>query len=259
MKDAVTSGLICLRNETDIEFRVCKLDYRLYEDDSFEYVFTPYYDMIDLLDKDTFQGIPGIDLDLRLPNYTRKNRVPTFIAERVPQKNRVDLYEILESLGMEYMDPILYLTKTPLQYFGDHFYVIPFAERKTIRISDLNGLPNTYTRVRAILDLVASGGSLLAQDGRPISGRDAFDALLPLYAMRACRRSSHLEAIPGRKHRQGKYKGRKPIGVDLDLFIAELHLVESGEKTAREAIRTLGINKDKLYRLKKTILRDIGD
>lgn len=51
-------------------------------------------------------------MDLKKKEYIRKNIIPTFISERVPQKNREDFYELLEKLNMKFMDPIEYLIRT---------------------------------------------------------------------------------------------------------------------------------------------------
>ena len=61
----------------------------------FTYVFTPYYEVIDLLSPPVFQGIPGLNLDRRKPVYVRDNRVPVFIGERAPNINREDLWHVL--------------------------------------------------------------------------------------------------------------------------------------------------------------------
>ena len=44
MNSITTSELICIK-------------------DTFKYIFTPYYDVIDLLNSDIFQGLPGLELD----------------------------------------------------------------------------------------------------------------------------------------------------------------------------------------------------
>ena len=67
----VTSGVICLENN-GIEYLICKIDYHYFDDDNFSYIFTPYYEVIDLLDSKLFQGIPGINLDLREKQYERR-------------------------------------------------------------------------------------------------------------------------------------------------------------------------------------------
>lgn len=43
---------------------------------------------MNLLDVDIFQGIPGIDLDLKKEKYIRDNVIPSFISERFPSQNR---------------------------------------------------------------------------------------------------------------------------------------------------------------------------
>lgn len=85
-------GTICLKGQNNFIYKICKITYRLFEDESFEYVFEPNYFLIDLLDSKYFQGISGLNLDLKKQEYIRKNIIPTFISERVPQKNREDFY-----------------------------------------------------------------------------------------------------------------------------------------------------------------------
>ena len=90
MKSSVSKGIICLKDELNIEFRVCVIEYILNEDETFEYRFYPNYDVISLLSDNLFQGIPGLNLDLKKEVYIRKNILPVFISERVPSKNRED-------------------------------------------------------------------------------------------------------------------------------------------------------------------------
>ena len=101
MNKLISTGMICLKNDLNIEFYVCKITYILNEDESFKYIFEPNYNVISLLDSDIFQGIPGLNLDLKRKQYIRTS-LPVFISERVPQKNREDFNEILSSLNMDY-------------------------------------------------------------------------------------------------------------------------------------------------------------
>ena len=77
-------ALICLKDDLGIEYVVSEIEYKIWKNEEFEYRFRPNYSVIDLLDTSLFQGIPGIDLDLRKEEYIRKNAVPTFISERAP-------------------------------------------------------------------------------------------------------------------------------------------------------------------------------
>ena len=50
---------------------------------------------MDLLPNNIFQGIPGLNLELRKDKYVRKNMTPVFISERTPSAHREDLWELL--------------------------------------------------------------------------------------------------------------------------------------------------------------------
>ena len=114
-------GTICVKGPYNLVFALCDIEYILKEDDSFRYVFKPNYNVIELLDSKYFQGIPGLNLDLKEKEYIRDNMIPTFISERVPMKNREDYNELLELVGMDYMDPIEYLISYGLYFGADLF------------------------------------------------------------------------------------------------------------------------------------------
>ena len=123
MKEMKTTGIICLSDDLHIEYKIAKIEYTERDDDSFTYVFTPYYNVIDLLSPPVFQGIPGLDLDLRKPEYVRENTIPVFISERAPNKNRENLWELLENEEMKYLNQLEWLIRTKMQYSGDRLYV----------------------------------------------------------------------------------------------------------------------------------------
>lgn len=75
------------------------------------------------MDTKDFQGIPGLDLDLKKKSYTRENVIPVFISERAPAKNREDLWELLEKCDMQYLNPVEWLIRTNTQYPGDKLFV----------------------------------------------------------------------------------------------------------------------------------------
>lgn len=72
MDSITTSELICIKDNLNIEYVLCKLDYIFNDDDTFKYIFTPYYDVIDLLNSDIFQGLPGLELDFKKKNILEK-------------------------------------------------------------------------------------------------------------------------------------------------------------------------------------------
>lgn len=74
--------------KTGEKISVAQIDYQEFDEENFQYVISPYWEIIDGLPASVFQGIPGIDMDIRLERYYRVNYIPTFIAERTPSENR---------------------------------------------------------------------------------------------------------------------------------------------------------------------------
>ena len=69
MKSFESVGTICLKGQNNFIYKICKITYRLFEDESFEYVFEPNYFLIDLFDSKYFQGISiSITLVLEILN-----------------------------------------------------------------------------------------------------------------------------------------------------------------------------------------------
>ena len=101
MKTYISKGKICIKGHYNLIYAVCDITYQLNEDDSFKYVFEPNYSVIELTDTSFFQGIPGLNLDLKKKEYIR-TKIPTFISERVPSRNREDYVELLEHYFKNY-------------------------------------------------------------------------------------------------------------------------------------------------------------
>ena len=80
MRELVTSGDICLKDEYNLVYKIAEITYREREDESFIYEIRPNYSVISLLKVTDFQGIPGLDLDLRKEVYIRENIVPVLSA-----------------------------------------------------------------------------------------------------------------------------------------------------------------------------------
>lgn len=256
MRSYYSKGTICVRGDFDIIYRLCTLEYTLNEDETFCYVFTPNYSVIDLLDCRYFQGIPGLNLDLRREKYIRDNYLPTFIEERVPQKNREDYYELLDLVNMDFMDPIEWLIRTPLQYFGDNFFMMRYEEKKTISIKDFSIHKTNSELSKNILEEIAYGNDVIINEDKiDDSNRKVFHELLMLFYSRSyeVNKNKKQEGIEKAK-RNGKYKGRKPIDYDEELFKDFLIKIENKEMKPTEAINILGISIDKYYRERKKLL-----
>lgn len=256
MKSVIKKGYICVKDEYNIEYRVCLLTHIVNEDETFRYEFRPNYFVISLLDSSLFQGIPGLNLDLKKEVYIRENMTPCFISERVPQKNREDLYDLLKEVGLTYIDPIEYLCKTTNKYSGDNFYMTYYKDLENIIIDELDGKYNTPSIIKYVLNNLALGNKVSMKDGSDISSKEMFNFLYYLY--KKMYKNLKLDQQEGieKKKKEGAYKGRKPIEVSYVKMRECMDLVSQKKMTSKEASKILGISIDKYYREKKKILNN---
>ena len=119
----VNSGIIKTVMKSGEKISVAQIDYQEFDEENFQYVIIPYWDIIDGLPASVFQGLPGIDMDLRLDRYYRVNYIPVFITERTPSENREDLWEILETVGLDYYDRFEWLLRTTMRAANDNLIV----------------------------------------------------------------------------------------------------------------------------------------
>ena len=160
MRELTTTGLICVRDDYGIEYVVSKISYTVREDESYKYVFTPNYSVIDLLTYNEYQGIPGLKMELRKEEYVRENMVPVFISERSPNKNREDLWELLAEVGLDYHNQLEWLIRTDTRYSGDRFYVKRFTEadeKHCVVIDEPSYEERALSYCKRVLDVVCAG------------------------------------------------------------------------------------------------------
>lgn len=250
MKSIITKGIICIKDDLNIEYNVCYLEHIQNEDNTFKYVFKPNYSVISLLDSNIFQGIPGINIDLKKEEYVRENIMPVFISERVPSEKREDYYELLQEVNMDYMNPIEYLIRTKKRYSGDKLYVIPYENKENIILEKIEGKNNISGIIKIILDNIASGNKIIL-NGSLIEGNEAFKILIHLYKKSLSSAKENQKAGIEEAKKNGKYNGRKPIIVEEIKFKSMLEKVNNKEISSKEAAKNLGISIDKYYRLKK--------
>ena len=102
---------------------MARVDLERFDDQNFQYVFTPDCDTIDSLPTSIFQGIHGLDMSMRLERYYRVNMMPYFISERTPSEKREDLWELLEEVGLDYYDRFEWLLRTNMRCGTDNLIV----------------------------------------------------------------------------------------------------------------------------------------
>lgn len=254
MKTFISKGTICVNGPYHLLYKVCDIFYYLNSDDTFKYVFKTNYPVIDLIESKYFQGIPGLNLDLRKLEYIRENKTPTFISERVPSKNREDYLELLSEVNMDYMDPIEYLLRTKMQYSGDKLFLKPYEDKKTIVLNE-DGHETNNALIKMILQDICFGNDIIINSQKiDDSNRKMFhDIFIDLYARSYKQmKTKQKEGIEEAKA-SNKYKGRKPIQVDTMKFLDVLSRVNKNEISYIEAVNELGISVAKYYRLKKKL------
>ena len=267
----VNSGIIKAVMKSGEKISVAQIDYQEFDEENFQYVISPYWEIIDGLPTSVFQGIPGIDMDLRLERYYRVNYIPTFIAERTPSENREDLWDILETVGLDYYDRFEWLLRTTMRSANDNLIV---ERRRASQIVEefTTGILSTLQygdkvimdSMEAIADttagfadgiftVVTNGVDIINQSGQVLVNAMTRAALVPIVVtQRIITRREHAEnrrvGIEQAK-KDGKYTGRKPIEVDEKVLRLVNQELKEGIITVEEAMRRTKIrSKSTFYR-----------
>lgn len=267
----VNSGIIKAVMKSGDKISVAQIDYQEFDEENFQYTITPYWEIIDGLPATVFQGIPGIDMDLRLETYYRVNYIPTFIAERTPSENREDLWELLESVGLDYYDRFEWLLRTTLRSANDNLIVERKQKNKTVTRLYKDALESLQYGDKIIVDNIIDLGQTLAgytdaifyaatkgidiesNDGELLIDREARQSIVPIVvAQKIIEYNQHKNnrrlGIDKAK-KDGKYSGRKPIAVDEEVLRQVDKEIKNGLITVEEAMRRTKIkSKSTFYR-----------
>lgn len=272
----VNSGIIKAVMKSGDKISVGQIDYQEFGEENFQYVITPYWEMIDGLPASVFQGFPGIDLELRLKHYYRVNYIPTFIAERTPAENREDLWELLEAVGLTYYDRFEWLLRTSMRAANDNLIVERRRLEKVTTEYSAENLAKLQYQDAVIADTIAAladttagfaegifnvvtkGIDILDRNGCFLVDATAREALVPVvvaqrlirYQELLCNRQKGIEQAK----LDGKYKGRKPIEVDETLLRQIAAELDASVITIREAMQRTGLtSRSTFYRKLRNI------
>ena len=269
------SGIIKAVAETGDKIQVGRIDYESFDNEEFQYIISPFWEIIDTLSASVFQGIPGIDMDLRLEHYYRVNYVPVFMTERTPGPNREDLWELLDSVGLDYYDRLEWLIRTDLRAAVDNliverardevweFHVSSRADLKNslencqygdvVTVDSLRMVGrNSKECTRMLNRLMHYGVRLICmQEGLDLRIED-YKAFLPVFAAmylmdETNRKAVQKEGIEKAKA-QGVYVGRKRKQVDRELLKDVILRFQKGNMILEEALEITGLSKSTFYR-----------
>ena len=267
----VNSGIIKAVMKSGEKISVAQIDYQEFDEENFQYVITPYWEIIDRLPASVFQGIPGIDMDLRLERYYRVNYIPTFIAERTPSENREDLWELLEAVGLDYYDRFEWLLRTTMRAANDNLIVerrrasqvvdgftsgmlsaLQYGDK--VIVNSMEAIADTAAGfAEGIFTVVTNGVDIISQNGQVLVDTTTRAAMVPIVVTQRLitrrEHAAHRRDGIERAKKDGRYTGRKPIEVDEEVLRQVNRELREGLITVEEAMRRTKIgSKSTFYR-----------
>ena len=260
----VNSGIIKAVMKSGEKISVAQIDYQEFDEENFQYVISPYWEIVDGLPASVFQGIPGIDMDLRLKDYYRVNYIPTFIAERTPSENREDLWELLESVDLDYYDRFEWLLRTKMRAANDNLIVERRRIEETVGqftsgiisglqygdkviVESMEAIADTTAGLAdGMFNIVTSGIDVVTESGQVLVDAMTRAAMIPYMVaqriMSRRERISHQQAGIEQAKKDGKYAGRKPTPVDENVLRQVAKELDKGIITVEEAMKRTKIN-----------------
>ena len=260
----VNSGIIKAVMKSGEKISVAQIDYQEFDEENFQYVISPYWEIVDGLPASVFQGIPGIDMDLRLKDYYRVNYIPTFIAERTPSESREDLWELLESVDLDYYDRFEWLLRTKMRAANDNLIVERRRIEETVGqfasgiisglqygdkviVESLESIADTTAGLTdGMFNIVTSGIDVFTESGQILVDATTRAAMIPyMVAQRIMSRRERIslqQAGIEQAKKDGKYTGRKPTPVDENVLRQVAKELDEGIITVEEAMKRTKIN-----------------
>ncbi len=264
-------GIIKATDANKNRYNIAELAFERYDEQNFQYVFTPYWKLIEFLPKEIFSDIPGIDMSIKKEHYYRVNMTPSFISKRTPGRGREDIKRLLEEVELDYYDRFEWLLRTD-RICGDDNFVVE-RKRETAKtfvqpdIATINEMqpgdkvvlhelcdiaPNRNGLSEAVFRLLQSGVTIhIEVDDITFSVESEKNTLYVLERMMAYnkqfRAMSQQKGITKAKE-EGKYKGRKRIAVDMLLFADVVEKFEKGLLVEQQALESMGMSRSTFYR-----------
>ncbi|MBQ8292328.1 MAG: hypothetical protein IJX78_00820 [Bacilli bacterium] len=271
-------GIIKVYDRHNRNYSVGEIIFERFDDQNFQYIIKPYWKFIDQIPHGLFQGIPGIDMDLKKEAYYRVNMTPTFISMRTPSESRENVRELMKSVGLDYYDRFEWLLRSEMRC-GDDNLIVVRKPTDNLRIQSMEQVKNRYfhpgdvIEIDNLCDIKSSNAKLIEHlfgllhsgvkiyiksENRYIDDNERRTMLYLLRNMLECidrnNRNRREEGIEEAK-RNGRYTGRKPIKLD-EQFLKQVAITFLNNRISeQEAMNKLGINSRSTFYRKIKIFR----
>ena len=259
------AGIIKVYDRNNRDYNVGEVVLERFDEQNFQYIIKPYWELIEDIPHGLFQGIPGINMDIRKESYYRVNMTPAFISMRTPSESRENVSELMESVGLDYYDRFEWLLRSEMRCGDDNLLVV----RKPRDIQRIRGWENIRNRhfhpsdvveIYSLADMQSSNARIvedmfrLLQSGVQIYiisedrylGYDERRTMLYLLRnmLECIDRNNRLRREEGIEEakRNGRYAGRKPIELDDQLLKQVAIAFLNNRISEQEAMQRLGIN-----------------
>lgn len=272
------AGVIKAAGRYGEKYSVAKIEYQFFSDKQYQYIFTPYWDIIDGIPADIFHGIPGIEMGMRQKAYYRTNIQPVFITERSPSEDREDVQKLMENVGLDRYDRFEWLIRTRLSCGNDNLMLeryragqskyrygeerilpemIQYGDQVVVEShSVISGNPVVYTE--KVLELLGAGAEIVFEkEGVRIDQKNRSSVMSILgyqcYRTRFLQMKKHEKGVSEARKR-GVYRGRKPIVLDELMLRKVSEQFRTKKITESQAMRRLGLtSRSTFYRKLKSV------
>lgn len=267
-------GIIKVYDKYNRDYNVGEIIFERFDEQNFQYIIKPYWELIKFIPEGIFQGIPGINMNIKKESYYRVNMTPVFISMRTPSESRENIQELMTSVGLDYYDRFEWLLRSEAKCGDDNLFVVRKPSYNRL-IKDLNHTkninPDDVIELNKLCDIQSSNSKLienmylLFQSGAKIYIKsenrfiDNIERTTMLYLL-----GNMLQYIDqnNKNHRKegikkakanGKYTGRKPIEIDSQLLKQVAIAFLNNHISEKTAMKKLGINsRSTFYRKIKT-------
>lgn len=270
------AGIIKVYDRNNNRYSVGEIVFERYDDQNYQYIIKPYWNLIKSIPNGIFQGIPGIDMDLRYDTYYRVNMTPEIISMRTPSESRENVRQLMASVGLDYYDRFEWLLRSESKCGDDNLMIVRKYDRtnKALSISEINDInlsPEDTLNIHSLNELSSGRSSIveyvyqILQSGVRvyITSENRFleenERVIMLYLL-----SNMLEGInnanmsnrkKGRElaKKSGRYTGRKPIEVNEKLLRSVSKDLRTHLISEEEALQKLSMSRSTFYRKLKTL------